>query len=101
MLDHRFFLFTDADSGADAIVFETEDGVAVRTLTGEEIPAADSIPGLAFESRPAQVMSDEEAATRLDVSGAPFIFFRQSGSDRVAVLYRRYDGHYGLIEPAG
>ncbi|HVR31114.1 MAG TPA: sigma 54 modulation/S30EA ribosomal C-terminal domain-containing protein [Acidimicrobiia bacterium] len=101
VLDHRFFLFTDAASGGDAIVFETEDGVAVRTLTGEEIPGGDSLPGLAFDSRSAQVLTDEEAANRLDVSGAPFIFFRQSGSDRGAVLYRRYDGHYGLIEPAG
>lgn len=100
VLDHRFFLFTDAGTGEDAVVFETEDGVAVRTSTGTEPPHADDHPGLTFDPRPAQELTDEEAANRLDVSGAPFIFFRQSESGRGAVLYRRYDGHYGIIEPA-
>jgi len=99
VLDHRFFLFT-ADSGQDAVVFETEDGVAVRTITGVDFPTVDHLPGLAVDSRPAQEMSDQEAAERLDVSGAPFIFFRSSDSGRGSVLYRRYDGHYGIIEPA-
>lgn len=100
VLDHRFFLFTDAGSGEDAVVFETEDGVAVRTVTGTGPPHADEHPGVTVDSRPAQELADEEAADRLDVSGAPFIFFRQSESGRGAVLYRRYDGHYGIIEPA-
>jgi ribosome-associated translation inhibitor RaiA len=101
VLDHRFFLFTDAGSGEDAVVFETEDGVAVRTASGIEPPHADDHPELAVDPRPAQVLADKEAANRLDVSGAPFIFFRQTDSGRGAVLYRRYDGHYGIIEPAG
>lgn len=101
VLDHRFFLFTDAGSGEDAVVFETEDGVAVRTASGEDLRHADEHLGLAVDRRPTQELTDEEAANRLDVSGAPFIFFRQSDSGRGAVLYRRYDGHYGIIEPAG
>ncbi len=100
VLDHRFFLFTDADTGEDAVVFETEDGVAVRTLTGSA-PAVDHLPDLTVDARPGQQLTDEEAVNRLDVSGAPFIFFRQAASGRGAVLYRRYDGHYGMIEPAG
>lgn len=28
------------------------------------------------------------------------VFFRDRRSGRGHVLYRRYDGHYGLIEPA-
>ncbi len=101
VLDHRFFLFTDAGTGEDAVVFETEDGVAVRTATGAALAHADERPGLAVDLRPTQKLADEEAANRLDVSGAPFIFFRQSKTGRGAVLYRRYDGHYGIIEPAG
>lgn len=100
VLDHRFFLFTDAGSGEDAIVFETEEGVAVRTVAGTEPPHAADHPGLTVDHRRTQELTDDEAANRLDVSGAPFIFFRQADSGRGAVLYRRYDGHYGIIEPA-
>ncbi len=100
VLDHRFFLFTDAGTGEDAIVFETEDGVAVRTVTGVAPPHTHDHAELAVDLRPTQELADVEAANRLDVSGAPFIFFRQAGSGRGAVLYRRYDGHYGIIEPA-
>jgi ribosome-associated translation inhibitor RaiA len=100
VLDHRFFLFTDADSGEDSVVFETEDGVSVRTLSGESPGRRDHLPDLTFDPRPAQTLTDAEAVNRLDVSGAAFIFFRHADTGRGTVLYRRYDGHYGLIEPA-
>jgi hypothetical protein len=31
----------------------------------------------------------------------PFLFFRDRERDRGALLYHRYDGHYGLIAPSG
>jgi hypothetical protein len=31
----------------------------------------------------------------------PFLFFIDAAPGRVSVLYHRYDGHYGLITPAG
>jgi len=31
---------------------------------------------------------------------SPFLFFIDSLSSRGAVIYKRYDGHYGLITPA-
>ena len=30
----------------------------------------------------------------------PFLFFRRATQGRGALLYHRYDGHYGLITPA-
>jgi hypothetical protein len=33
------------------------------------------------------------------VSVKTFLVFRQAASERVAVLFRRPDGHFGLIEP--
>ena len=38
----------------------------------------------------------DEAKEQLDLSAATFLFFR-NGHGRGEVLYRRYDGHYGLI----
>ncbi|MBO1414556.1 sigma 54 modulation/S30EA ribosomal C-terminal domain-containing protein, partial [Streptomyces sp. FH025] len=30
----------------------------------------------------------------------PFVFYTDTSTGRGNVLYRRYDGHYGLITPA-
>ena len=41
----------------------------------------------------------DEAIERIGVGGERFVFFADSASGRGNVLYRRYDGHYGLIAP--
>ena len=37
----------------------------------------------------------------LGLLGLPFLFFIDAAQGRASVLYHRYDGHYGLITPAG
>jgi putative sigma-54 modulation protein len=49
-----------------------------------------------FAVKPAEV---EEAILQMDLLGHNFYVFRNSSTDEVNVLYRRQDGHYGLIEP--
>ncbi len=44
-------------------------------------------------------MSLEEAMVQLDVKNKEVFLFRREGSEGWAVLYRRKDGHYGLVEP--
>jgi putative sigma-54 modulation protein len=44
-------------------------------------------------------MNIEDAVLELSAGGRPFLVFRQAASERIAVLFRRPDGHYGLIEP--
>jgi ribosome hibernation promoting factor len=44
-------------------------------------------------------MSIEDAAAEIGDSADAVIVFRNSASDAVTVLYRRADGHLGLIEP--
>ena len=44
-------------------------------------------------------MSLEEAALGLDASEHQFVVFRNAANDRVSVLYKRSDSHYGLISP--
>lgn len=41
----------------------------------------------------------EEALLQFDLEKKDVFLFRKSGSDKWAVIYRRKDGHYGLIEP--
>jgi putative sigma-54 modulation protein len=44
-------------------------------------------------------MSAEEAVLQLELVGHDFFVFRHADSDEVAIVYRRREGGYGLIEP--
>jgi putative sigma-54 modulation protein len=44
-------------------------------------------------------MSLEEAIIQLDIKNKDVFLFRREGSEEWAVIYRRKDGHYGLVEP--
>ncbi len=44
-------------------------------------------------------MSVEEAALQLDMKNREVFVFRKEGSEKWAVLFRRKDGHVGLVEP--
>ncbi len=49
-----------------------------------------------FAVKPAGV---DEAILQMNLLGHSFYVFRNAMTDEVNVLYRRKDGHYGLIEP--
>ena len=44
-------------------------------------------------------MDVEEAVMQMDLVNNNFLVFTNSRTDQVNVIYRRKDGHYGLIEP--
>ena len=44
-------------------------------------------------------MFEEDAISRMEELGHTFFIFVNAESERIAVLYRRRDGRYGLIEP--
>ena len=46
-----------------------------------------------------QPMFEEDAITEMEELGHAFFVFLNAETDGVAVLYRRRDGSYGLIEP--
>ncbi len=48
---------------------------------------------------PAKPLAIEEAVEQLADSGDEFLVFTNASNSRVAVIYRRHDGDYGLIEP--
>ncbi len=48
----------------------------------------------------AKPMDVEEAVMQLNVSNGEFLVFTNRLTNRINVLYRRKDGHYGLIETA-
>lgn len=46
-------------------------------------------------------MSVEEASERMESLGHAFFLFRNNATSALSVLYRRWDGDFGLIEPEG
>ncbi|MFJ4184698.1 sigma 54 modulation/S30EA ribosomal C-terminal domain-containing protein [Kitasatospora sp. NPDC089509] len=84
-LDRSFHLFLDAGTGRDGLVHRCSltGAVGLWSADGAAVPALDLA----------------EAARRLWLTGRPFVCHTDPGDGRVRVLYRRYDGHYGLITP--
>lgn len=97
-LDFRFFLFTDDADGVTSIVYEEEDNVIVRRATGGEPLVERRLPVEVNPTPPAELSTDE-AIEYLNLTDDPFVFYRDPDVGDVRVLYRRYDGHYGLVEP--
>jgi putative sigma-54 modulation protein len=44
-------------------------------------------------------MDIEEAVLQMDLTDLGFLVFTNARSSQINVLYRRKDGHYGLIQP--
>jgi hypothetical protein len=97
MLGHDFYLFTDRDTGKEAVVYH--DGDARFALRGEAVPAVESA-SLVEVTGEAPTLSETEAKSRLELSAEPFVFYLDPDDRRGRVLYIRYDGHYGLITAA-
>lgn len=100
-MDYDFHLFTESGSGSDSVLYRTEDG-GYRLAQMNPRPEAVSggaVP-VAVSPAAAPVLDAEEAIERLELTGWPFVFFRDRGLGRGSVLYHRYDGHYGLITPS-
>jgi ribosome-associated translation inhibitor RaiA len=97
VLDYRFYMFTDETDGKLSIVSEEGDGIAIRKIDGSRPDEKKLRPDIAIDETPAPTMDVGKAVSRLNRSAMPFLFFHDSGQHRPSVLYRRYDGHYGLI----
>ncbi len=62
---------------------------------GEEF-APEIVRSKRFELRP---MAAEDAAAQMEALGHDFYMFTNAQTNEVNVIYKRRDGHYGLIEP--
>jgi ribosome-associated translation inhibitor RaiA len=86
-LDHEFLLFTERSTGTDALVERTEHGAQLTLALADEERHMPAVP----------VMETSEAVQLLEAGRLPRLFFIDRASHRGAVVYRRYDGHDGLI----
>lgn len=103
-LDHDFWLFRDLASDAEAVIAHAAHGgyrmqrvrpvdAEARKLEGPiaiDLTLVDSVP-------PSSTL--DEAVLQLEDGGLPFLFYVDTDTGRGNVVYRRYDGHYGMLTP--
>ena len=101
LMDYDFYLFTDITTDADAFVVRSSgngDPARVQHLGGGD--DAIDLEGVVVDGRPAPLLDLAAAKEQLDMTEDARLFFRDSEPGRGHVLYRRFDGHYGMIVPA-
>ena len=102
MLDEQFHLFADAASGDDALLVRQPDGIWELHQPRQD-PNAETRAGISLRVSQAPVpqLAVPDARGILDATDAPFVFYLDADDGRGRVIYRRYDGHYGLVGPLG
>jgi putative sigma-54 modulation protein len=80
-------------SGSKITIREMTD---MEALTEEEDP----VPEVKVKHIQYKPMDVEEAVMQMDLVKDNFLVFTNARTEKVNVLYRRKDGHYGLIEPS-
>lgn len=103
LLDYDFHLFVEEGTESACVLYRggpTGFRLALVSsgLVNELSPF--SLP-VTVSPHPAPCMTVPRATERLALLGLPFVFFIDAEPGRASVLYHRYDGHYGLITPAG
>lgn len=100
VMDYDFHLFVDAETGQDSVIYRVgPTGYRLARVSRVAPPSAPTSVPLTINVHPVPELTPEQAVQRLDATELPFRFFRDTATGRGAVLYRRYDGHYGLIAP--
>jgi hypothetical protein len=98
LLDYDFYLFRDLASGQDSLVERLPGGIhRLQHLHPTNQEAAASTYKVETDPVPAPTLAIQQATERLTSTGARFVFFASPRTGRGCVIYRRYDGHYGLI----
>jgi ribosomal subunit interface protein len=98
-LDHDFFLFHDAETDADAVVYWRDDSL-LALIEPRWAASTDDRGPVREQSRFSSPIELQVAVEAMNAAGHRFLFFEDAATGRGTVIYRRYDGHYGLIEPA-
>ena len=100
-LDHDFLLFRDAETDVDAVVYIRDDGrLGVIEPAGAPPSQGLGEAGAREESRMSEPTSLAAAVAEMNELSHRFLYFVNTETGRGNVIYLRYDGHYGLIEPA-
>ncbi|WP_084523395.1 sigma 54 modulation/S30EA ribosomal C-terminal domain-containing protein [Nocardia inohanensis] len=101
-MDYDAHLFTDRDTGEDALVYWAgPTGVRLARQHHTRPPREITALRLTVNPQPTRELTEAEAAARLCRYGLPFLFYTDAEAGRGRLLYRRYDGNLGLVLAAG
>lgn len=99
LLDYDFHLFTEAGSRQNSVLYRSgPSGYRLAQIApqGDNRLRSYRLP-LTISRKPAVLSGVPLAAGQLNSTGRPFLFFLDVETRRSSVLYRRCDGHYGLL----
>jgi hypothetical protein len=97
-LDYDFHLFRDIDSREDSLLYRLPNGACcLQHLHPSGSPPSISASDVVLDARPAPTLTLDGAIEHLNLSGLRYVFFADPMTGRGNVVYRRYDGHYGLL----
>ena len=106
-MDYDAHLFTDVDTGEDAVVYRAgPSGLRLARQfqvfppgwSSSSNPSGPPVP-LVVNSRRAPALTEAAAVRRMREHRARLLFFTDPTSGRGQLLYPRYDGNLGLITP--
>ena len=99
LLDFRMFLFTDEADDVASIVYETWQGITLGRIDGSPARPDAVTRRLIIDTAPAPLMTTPGAVASMNSDDRPFLYFQDTVRKEAAAIYRRFDGHYGLIVP--
>lgn len=86
---------------AERVALAAANYVTFATPDEDEEPAEDFAPTVVAETQThMKTLTVASAVLDLDFSGVPLVLFRNAGTGRINVVYRRTDGNIGWIDPA-
>ncbi|MEV8516468.1 sigma 54 modulation/S30EA ribosomal C-terminal domain-containing protein [Dactylosporangium sp. NPDC051484] len=99
-MDYDVYLFTDAETGEEAVVHRAgPTGLQLSRQRSMHPPAVHGTPVPTVNPRRTPVLTPDEAVAHLTEGWLPFLFFTEARTGRGNLLYRRYDGGAGLVTP--
>ncbi|MEV7187616.1 sigma 54 modulation/S30EA ribosomal C-terminal domain-containing protein [Kitasatospora sp. NPDC093102] len=96
-MDYDIHLFTDPATETDAVVYRTGPTGYRLARTVAAAPPRRSTAPLTLSPVGARHLTDEQAVNRVEDAQLPFLFYADPATGRGRVLYRRFEGHLGLI----
>lgn len=98
-MDLHFNLFRHVRSEEDVVVYRRDDGRIGLIHPPGSVLADENDVAVPERSRYSDPLPFENARTEMDMLNHRFLYFIDAADGRGKVLYLRYDGDYGLVEP--
>jgi hypothetical protein len=107
-MDYDVHLFTDSETGEDAVVYRAGPSGLRLARQRRMCPPSSSLTTassarvpLIVNPHPTPRLTEAAAIDRMRDHGPAFLFFTDADTGRGRLLYRRYDDNLGLITPIG